>query len=100
MSRISRRPRAADDIAEIWAYIAEDNLTAADRWIDRLDEQFRRLAGQPMMGRGREALGQGIRSFPFGRSSSSTCRSTTVSTLFECCIRLGTVDSVFDEPGQ
>ena len=44
MTRVTRRPLAADDIAEVWDYIAEDNLDAADRWIDRLDEQFGLLA--------------------------------------------------------
>jgi toxin ParE1/3/4 len=35
--------------------------------VDRLDEQFRMLAAQPMMGRAREELAPGVRSFPFGR---------------------------------
>ena len=59
MTRVTRRPLAADDIAEVWDYIAEDNLDAADRWIDRLDEQFGLLATQPLMGRARPELGPG-----------------------------------------
>ena len=67
MSQVTRRPLAVADILEIWDYIADDNLSAADRWVDRLDEQFRLLSTQPAMGRGREELMPGIRSFPFGR---------------------------------
>jgi toxin ParE1/3/4 len=48
-------------------YIADESFAAADRWVDRLDEQFRVLATQPMMGRARDELAPGVRSFPFGR---------------------------------
>ena len=67
MPQVTRRPLAETDILEIWDYIADDSLAAADRWVDRLDEQFRMLAAQPMMGRAREELAPGVRSFPFGR---------------------------------
>ena len=50
MPQVARRPLAETDILEIWDYIADDSLAAADRWVDRLDEQFRVLAKQPMMG--------------------------------------------------
>ena len=67
MPQVTRRPLAETDILEIWDYIADDSLAAADRWVDRLDEQFRLLAAQPMMGRARDELAPGVRSFPFGR---------------------------------
>jgi len=67
MPRITRRPLAEADILEIWDYIADDNVDAADLWVDRLDEQFSLLATQPLMGRVRDELARGVRSFPFGR---------------------------------
>jgi toxin ParE1/3/4 len=67
MPQVTRRPLAETDILEIWDYIADDSLAAADRWVDHLDEQFRVLATQPMMGRARDELAPGVRSFPFGR---------------------------------
>jgi toxin ParE1/3/4 len=67
MPRITRRPLAAADIFEIWDYIADDSLVAADRWVDRLDKQFGLLATQPLMGRARDELAPGVRSLPFGR---------------------------------
>ena len=67
MARVTRRPLAEADIFEIWDYIADDSMEAADRWVDQLDEKFQLIATQPMMGRTREELETGLRSFPFGR---------------------------------
>jgi toxin ParE1/3/4 len=67
VARILRRPQASEDIAEIWDRIADDDLVAADRWLDRLDRQLRLLATQPLMGRARDDLAEGVRSFPMGR---------------------------------
>ena len=67
MARVTRRPLAEADILEIWDYIADDSMEAADRWVDQLDEKFQLIATQPMMGRAREELVPGLRSFPFRR---------------------------------
>ena len=67
MSRVTRRPHAEADILEIWGYIAEDSVAAADRWVDKLDEKFALWATQPMMGCARDELSPGIRSLAFGR---------------------------------
>lgn len=67
MARVSRRPLAAADILDIWDYIAEDSLDEADRWVDSLDEKLELLATQPLMGRVRDELLAGLRSFPFRR---------------------------------
>lgn len=67
MPRVTRRPLAAADIIDIWDHIAEDNLDQADRWVNKLDEKFRLIATQPLMGRAREELAADLRSFPFGR---------------------------------
>jgi len=67
MALVLRRPLALDDIDDIWNYIANDNISAADHWVDKLDEQFNLLALQPLMGRARDDLTAKIRSFPMGR---------------------------------
>jgi toxin ParE1/3/4 len=67
MPRVMQRPLAEVDILEIWDYIADDSLAAADRWVDHIDEQFRLLAAQPLMGKSRDELAPGMRSFPVGR---------------------------------
>ncbi len=67
MPVILRRLRVCDDLAEIWDYIADDSIEQADAFIDRIDAVLHALAGQPMMGRVRDELVPGLRSFPIGR---------------------------------
>ncbi len=67
MPRILKRPRAQADLAEIWDFIAEDSQARADSFLDRLDQSFHGLAGNPHMGRARGELCQNLRSFPSGR---------------------------------
>ena len=67
MPPVTRRPLAETDILEIWDFIVDDNPAVADRWVDQLDVQFRVLATQPLMGRTRNELAPGVRSFPVGR---------------------------------
>ena len=66
MPCIEHRPCAGDDVAEIWDFIAEDSLAQADA-VDRLDSKLQLLATQPLMGRARDELAPGLRSFPFER---------------------------------
>ncbi|MCW7540240.1 type II toxin-antitoxin system RelE/ParE family toxin [Aquabacterium sp. A7-Y] len=61
------RPSGRADIEQLWHYIADDDIPQADRFVDRLDETFRLLAQQPLMGRARDELGQAVRSHPFQR---------------------------------
>lgn len=44
------------DLSEIWEYIAQDNLDAADRWIEKLFTAFETLAHAPGIGHKREDL--------------------------------------------
>ena len=67
MPQIRITPRARTDLIEIWRYIADDSVTNADSFIDKLHETIQALAHQPGTGRRREELGSGILSFPFGR---------------------------------
>jgi toxin ParE1/3/4 len=67
VAHVTRRPLAEADIFEVWDYIADDSIDAADRWVDQLDEKFQLIVTQPMMGRARDELEPGLRSFPFGR---------------------------------
>ena len=38
------------DLENIWEHIAEDDIEAADRWIERLFEAFEKLSRTPGMG--------------------------------------------------
>jgi toxin ParE1/3/4 len=67
MPEVAIRPRARIDIAEIWEFIAEDSEPQADAFVDRFDAEFLLLAQQPGIGRKRDELLAGLRSFPFER---------------------------------
>jgi toxin ParE1/3/4 len=55
------------DLAEIWAYIAEDSRVHADDFAALIDRKLRALARRPGIGRPRPELNQGLRSFAVGR---------------------------------
>jgi toxin ParE1/3/4 len=59
--------RAVADLDEIWLYISQDNPDSADKFIGELASRFPKLASMPEMGRLREELSPGLRSFPVGR---------------------------------
>jgi toxin ParE1/3/4 len=60
-------PRALADLAEIWAYIAEDSPDHADAFVDLLDSKFQALSRRPGLGRLRPDLHPDIRSLAIGR---------------------------------
>lgn len=66
MKRLKIAASAQNDLDEIWLFIARDNRKAADRFHDLLHSKFVALAMQPHMGRARDELRRGIRSFPVG----------------------------------
>ena len=62
-------PQARAELSNIWTYIAREsgNLVAADGVIDAITERFHLLAEFPYMGRARDDLRSGLRSFPVGQ---------------------------------
>jgi toxin ParE1/3/4 len=66
VARVVRRPRARQDLIEIWRYIADDSgEPRADRYLRRLNDVVSYLAQQPLMGRQRSEIPEErIRSFP------------------------------------
>ena len=56
MKRVVFSPEAVKDLDEIWAYIAEDSVDAAERMIRRIEENIDQLAQMPGMGHKREDL--------------------------------------------
>lgn len=63
MDTVRRTPAARGDLLEIWLHIAQDNLEAADRFLETIHDKCRLLAGQPEMGPDRSDLGPHVRSF-------------------------------------
>ncbi len=56
-------PRAQLDLDEAWDWLAERNEAAADRLLDAILARARQHASFPLMGRPREDLLPGLRSF-------------------------------------
>lgn len=67
MPVIVKLPRAKSDLVEIWGYIADDNEGRADAFVDMIGQKLLTLASNPTMGRARDELAEGLRSFPVGR---------------------------------
>ena len=61
------QPKAKADLSDIWQFMAEDSDDQADAFIDLIDQKFQLLAQQSGLGRRREELAEGLRSFPVGR---------------------------------
>jgi toxin ParE1/3/4 len=61
--QILRRPKFADDLTEAYAYLAENSPTAADRLLDAVEATASLIAAFPEIGRRRDELRPGVRSF-------------------------------------
>jgi toxin ParE1/3/4 len=66
MTRVRKRPAAEADLFDIALHIAEDSLAASERFLDSFNDKFKLLASAPEIGRLREELAPGLRSFPVG----------------------------------
>ncbi len=64
MSRFQLSNQAAQDLEDIWTYIAQESEPAADALIDEIIQRFPKLAAFPDMGRKRDDLLEGLRSLP------------------------------------
>ena len=63
----ARCPAAAKrDLKEIWKFIAQENLQAADYVLDNIDSVLTMLGRSPLLDRSRDELAAGLRSFPVG----------------------------------
>ena len=62
---------AQTDLLEAWLFIAEENQTAADRTLDAIEHQAQVLASQPLIGRARPELAEGVRCSTTPRVSST-----------------------------
>jgi toxin ParE1/3/4 len=60
------RPRAAADLEEIGDYIARDNPRRAESFTAELEDKCRVLGDNPHIGRPRDELRHGLRSFVHG----------------------------------
>jgi|SRR5882724_974048 len=64
MKRLILSRAARSDLIEIWEYIASENRPSANRIIREIKARFKTLHKFPELGRRRDELKKGLRSFP------------------------------------
>ena len=64
MARVLYARSTQTDLLEAWLFIAEENTTAADLVLDTIERESEALSLQPLMGRARPELAEGVRSWP------------------------------------
>jgi plasmid stabilization system protein ParE len=64
MGKVLFSQRAQTDLLEAWLFIAENNLNAADKVVESIEQEANTLATQPKMGRVRPELANNMRSWP------------------------------------
>jgi toxin ParE1/3/4 len=67
MPSVAIRPKALEDLAEIWACIAEDSPRPADAFAAAIDREIRGLGRRPLIGRARPEFVDRPEKPPFGR---------------------------------
>ena len=68
MSRVLKRPKAEDDLINLWLYLAEEaGADFASRYLLELEDELLKIAPFPESGRARDELHPGLRSLPFDR---------------------------------
>ncbi len=67
MPQVIQSPEFRQDTDEAWDYFAEDDQDYAERFIRQIADRLMLLARFPHMGRSREELRPGLRSFGVGR---------------------------------
>lgn len=56
MNRLILSELAETDLTDIWVFVAQDNVEAADRLLDQIHDKCRFLANSPKVGRQRPEL--------------------------------------------
>src|SRR3546814_9853241 len=69
---LRRLPAAITDVDEIWFYIAQDNLAAASRMVERITDATARLEAFPASGTPRPDIHPAARSIAVARSEEHT----------------------------
>jgi toxin ParE1/3/4 len=66
MPRLLRTADSRNDLTAIWLYIAQDNVPAADRFVDDVNRTLNLLASFPLLGEAVDHLRPATRRFNVG----------------------------------
>ena len=64
MSRFKLSRQAEQDLEDIWTYVAQESEQAADALIDAIIRRFPKIGTFPEIGKRRDDVLEGLRSFP------------------------------------
>ena len=64
MNRFKISQQADIDLEDLWIYLTQNDSLAADLFLAKIIDKFPMLAQFPEMGKSRNELSKGIRSFP------------------------------------
>ncbi len=67
MLKLVVSPEAEQDMIDIWYYIAKDNLTNADRFMEKMQQKLNWLTEFSGAGVQRDELAEGLCSIPYHR---------------------------------
>jgi toxin ParE1/3/4 len=74
-------PKAESDLISIWEYIAEDSVSEADGYINKIQAVCSLLESKPGMGVIRNALPEGVRLMPFEKYNIYYAAESTGVTI-------------------
>lgn len=66
MTRVTLSPAAAQDLVDIAEHVAADRPSAVNGVLDAIESACRLVAQYPTVGRARDEIDAGVRSFPIG----------------------------------
>ena len=84
MSGVRYTAQAQEDILDIAFYIAQDNVGAAHRLMEKIFHACERLRASPLAGRAREEIAPNLRSLPVGNTWCFIVPSEAGSRLPAC----------------
>ncbi|MGB6301624.1 MAG: type II toxin-antitoxin system RelE/ParE family toxin [Rivularia sp. (in: cyanobacteria)] len=87
--------KAEQDLEDIWVYIAQQNQLAADKQIAQILNRLPMLAQFPDMGKTRDDLLQGMRSFPIKPYIIYYSKITECIEIFRVLHQSRDVESLF-----
>jgi len=67
MATVKRTVESRRDYLQIFVFVGEQNIDAAQRLVEMFDRNLEMLSDMPGLGPRRPELGKGVRSFPVGK---------------------------------
>jgi toxin ParE1/3/4 len=98
LAKVRLSAAARSDLKDIWKYVAADNVDAADNLLDQLEATSLMLAKAPLLGRARDQLAVGMRSFPVGNYLIFYLPVKTGITIVRVLSGYRDLDSLFEDP--